>query len=132
MTLIRFKSASPQLSAEVLRELRRVTPLSISELRKRAERGEPLLDFQVFHAWDETKRSMRRVLELIESGRLPLLIVEYRHPSGFPEREELLTPAQLRQRFEHWKQISNETQMHAELEEGYIQSPQEFIPSDED
>src|SRR5262245_8064334 len=134
MASIRFKSRTSLLPVDALRELRSLTTASVAELRLRAERGEPLLEFRVFcHPWDETKRSIRRVLELIENGRLPLLIFEFRGSAGgFPAREEELAPTTLRQRFETWKQIANEAQMLTELEEGYIKSPDEFVPNEDD
>ena len=68
MHCIRFKAQPSAITAQVIRELRTFTSLSIAELRQRASSGQPLLEFEVFrHQWEETERSMQQVLESIES-----------------------------------------------------------------
>lgn len=134
MSFFHFTSKSPILSVEIIRELRSLTSLSIAELRERAHRGEALLEFRAFKGpCDETKCSIRQVLELIESGHLPLRIFHFPRSSEFLRAREEITSAQLRERLAGLRQIENKTQMLVELEEGYIKSPDEFVPlEDED
>ncbi len=115
------------MTAEVIRALRAFTPLSIAELRRRASGGEPLLEFEIFRGpWEETKRSLRQVLDGVEAGRLSLTIHDFTKLEGGPAIENEIPPGRLRQMFVHWREIEHQTAMDIQLEEGYIQSPDEY------
>ena len=121
------------MTAQVIRELRKFTSLSIAELRQRASSGQALLEFEVFrHPWLETKRSMRQVLESVETGRSPLTIHDFTELEGSPATETLISPSQLHRLFDHWRQIEHQTVVDIELEEGYIQSPDEHVKDPDD
>jgi len=133
MHCIRFKAQPSAITAQVIRELRTFTSLSIAELRQRASSGQPLLEFEVFrHEWQETKRSMQQVLESIEAGRLPLTIHHFREVEGGPVTERELSPSQLRHLFVRWGKIEHQTAEDIELEEGHIQSPEDYLREPDD
>jgi hypothetical protein len=133
MHCIRFKAQPSAITAQVIRELRTFTSLSIAELRQRASSGQPLLEFEVFrHEWQETKRSMQQVLESIEAGRLPLTIHHFREVEGARATEKVLSPSQLRHLFVRWGKIEDQTAEDIELEEGHIQSPEDYLREPDD
>jgi len=133
MESFRFRSSERVLSAHLIRVLRQFTLLGISELQARAASGQPLLEYPIFdNDWQESKRTIMRLLARIESGELPLQIYECDEVAGYPPEEELLSIEGFKERLQTLREIALEQDMAQQLELGYIESPEEYEPLDED
>ena len=133
MESFRFRSSQRVLSAQVIHALRQFTLLDISELKARAAGGRPLLEFPILdNNWQESRRTIKRLLARIEQGDLLLDITEYREGDDFAPQEEPLSAAGLKERLHVLREINIEQDMASQLEMGYIKSPREYEPTDED
>ena len=133
MESFRFRSSERVLSAQVIHALRQFTVLDISELKARAASGRPLLEFPILdNNWQESRRTIKRLLARIERGELLLDITEYSEGDGFAPQEEPLSAAALKERLHVLREINIEQDMASQLEMGYIKSPREYEPTDED
>ena len=69
MTTLRFRSAEPVLSATLVMRLRRMTRLSIAEIRDRAASGTPLLEVTAFDRdWQDARVLLVRIAREIAAG----------------------------------------------------------------
>lgn len=133
MDSFRFKSSERVLSAQIIHALRQFTVLGISELKARAASGQPLLEYPIFdNDWQDSKRTMMRLLAHIESGKLPLEIYEYNEVAGYSPEEELLSRGRFKERLQMLREIALEQDMAQQLELGYIESPEDYEPLDVD
>lgn len=124
----RFKPSHPGLSAPQIAAIRRISPHSIAEIRRRAVASESVLDIPVFSGeWPASKAQVVALLHSIETGQMPLAVYAAR---GF--EEEHLGVAKARQRLQLLRDIALEQDMHAQLEAGHIASPGEYTPLPED
>ena len=109
--------------------MRRVSPHSISEIQRRAASGESLVDVPVFSAeWPECKARVVSLLAGIEDATLPLLAYSVQAHAGSLESEEALSVGQARDRLAFLRGIALEQDRQAQLEEGFISSPEEYVP----
>ena len=86
-------------------------------------------DVKVFGTHWSSERAFLRELSEQYSIAGAAFVVKEVTASG---AEELLSPEALRKRLKFWREIELETQMHIDLENGFISSPPEFVPHDED
>lgn len=129
----RFKPSHPDLSAPQIAAIRRISPHSIGEIRRRAVAGESVLDIPVFSGeWPASKAQVVALLQGIEAGTLPLAVYAARESAGTPDSEEHLGVEKARQRLQFLRDIALEQDMHAQLEAGHIASPGEYTPLPED
>jgi hypothetical protein len=127
MHTFRFKSATPVLPPQAIHAIRSYAPLAVSEIRRRAAEGLPLLEFAIFdNAWQDSKPVMRRLVAAIDEGVIPLTVYEHFESSEFPPKDEPLTAAQFAERLASLREIELEQDTATQLEEGYIQSPEEY------
>lgn len=124
----RFKPSHPGLSALQIAAIRRVSPHSIAEIRRRAVANESVLDIAIFSGeWPASKAQVVELLQGIETGQMPLAVYAARG-----SEEEHLGVAKARQRLQLLRGIALEQDMHAQLEAGHIGSPEEYVPLPED
>lgn len=133
----RFKPSHQDLSAPQIAAIRRISPHSIAEIRRRAVANESVLDIAVFSGeWPASKAQVMALLHGIEAGTLPLAVFDAAISAGAPAQdsspEQPLTVAQARQRLQVLRDIALEQDMHAQLEAGHIASPEEYTPLPED
>ncbi|EJE53094.1 hypothetical protein PMI14_02168 [Acidovorax sp. CF316] len=133
----RFKPSHQDLSAPQIAAIRRISPHSIAEIRRRAVANESVLDIPVFSGeWPASKAQVMALLHGIEAGTLPLAVFDAAISAGAPAQdsspEQPLTVAQARQRLQVLRDIALEQDMHAQLEAGHIASPEEYTPLPED
>jgi hypothetical protein len=127
MTVLRFRSEAPSLSSSLISRLRRLTQLSIAEMRRRAASGEPLLEITSFQGdWDRNRVLLAQLAKEIAAGTLPLSVAEV-----FADAESPMSPDGLRNLLQQFRQIETDTQMHTALELGDITDPSEFEPYDD-
>jgi hypothetical protein len=134
MHTFRFKSATQVLTPQAIHAIRSFAPLGVSEIRRRAAEGLPLVEFPIFdNTWHDAKPILRRLVAAIDEGSLPLSIYEHFGSAEFPSKEEALTPAEFTERLAMLRGIELEQDRATQLEEGYIQSPEQYDPpTDED
>lgn len=128
MNTIRFRSSQERPNADELRVLRQFTNLGISEIRRRAEAGQSLLEFSAFDRdWQTNRIRLVEIVRGMANGSLPFTAIEV-----VSDTEEDLSLQQLLERLRHLRSIEIETQMHTMLELGEIESPEEFEPYDDE
>ena len=128
MTTIRFRPYNSKPTADELRKIRHFTDLGISEIRRRAESRQSILEFVAFDGnWQTNRALLVQIAQEMANGTLPFSAVEV--VSGV---EKDIDIQQLRERLRHLRSIELETQMHTMLELGEIESPEEFEPYDND
>ncbi len=133
MPKIRFKASHPDLSVPDIRVLRQVCPLGFADMKRRAREGAAIIEFGVFDGdWQENRTKIVGLVDRVEEGSLPLDIYELSDPLGFEPEERALSVADARRLLGDLRGIELETQMNTQLEEGYITSPDQFEPYDED
>ncbi len=128
MTTLRFRSSDTQLPVALISQLRRITNLSIADIRDRAASGAPLLDITAFeNDWQDTRHLLVTIARDIASGTLPLTATEV-----FDDDESPVTPEGLLGFIQHFRDIELQTQRSTMLELGEIENPSEFTPNDDD
>ncbi|MBV7314295.1 hypothetical protein [Shewanella sp. NIFS-20-20] len=117
------------ISASDLKILRSISSLGFSEIKAASSKGKPIRRFEIFGSEWQTER-----MELVAIYNL------YASNSGTPffildtetDKPKKISSKELSSKFEFWREIELETQMNSDLENGYIKSPSEFEPHDED
>lgn len=128
MTTLRFRSTDLEVPARLIAQLRRLTNLSISDIRNRAAAQAPLIDITPFqHDWQDTRHVLVGIVRDIEAGTLPLTVTEV-HATG----ESPVPIDMLRNFIQHFREIELQTQLETMLEAGEISDPSEFMPHDDD
>jgi hypothetical protein len=126
---IRFKASHAGLSVQEVAAVRRMSPHSISEIQRRASSQSSVVDIPVFSGeWPTSKAKVVALLEAIEAATLPLDVYFVEMQEGSQETEERLTVKKAQQRLQFFRGIALEQDMQAQLEGGYISSPEEYTP----
>jgi hypothetical protein len=108
--------------------LRAVTGLSISEILSRVASARPLLEITPFRKnWREQRKTLVTLAHGIEDGSLPLTVAD-----GANEIESPVSLEMLKNLIQHFHQIELETQADMLLENGEIDDPSEFVPTEPD
>lgn len=108
--------------------LRALTGLSISEIRNRVAKSQPLFEIAVFrNDWQDNRLKLVQIARQIEDGSLPLTVNEGTNGADSPMPLPMLFNL-----IQHFRQIELETQTDVALETGEIEDPSEFVPRDED
>jgi hypothetical protein len=129
VTTLRFRSTETTLSASLIARLRKLTHLSISEIRDRATQGEPLLEVSAFtNQWQDDRCMLVDLARGIESKELPFAVTEV-YEDG---TESDVPGTMLRNLLDHFRQIELQTQRDTMLELGEIENPGQYEPYDED
>jgi hypothetical protein len=133
MSSFRFKASRVVLSASDLSALRKVCAHGISEIQRRAKAQESLLDVPILSGdWPTAKATVVALLRGIEQGKLPLRVFEVDKNMAGTLCEEPLTDGQAKQRLQRIREIVLEQDRRAQLEEGHISSPEQYVPLPED
>jgi hypothetical protein len=129
VTTLRFRVIETPLSASLISQLRKLTSLSISEIRYRATAGQPVMELSAFsNTWQEDRAKLVDVADRIESDELPLVVTEvYESGTESPVSNEML-----RNLIAQFRHIELETQRDTMLELGEIDDPAQFQPYDDD
>lgn len=128
MTL-RFRVSDAPLSASLLSQLRKLTPLSLSEIRERVASGQPVVEFTPFtNSWEEDRVKLVDLAKRIGTGELPLVVSEVDESGD----ESPVPHDMLNNLIAHFRHIELETQRNTMLELGEIDDPDDFEPEDED
>lgn len=129
----RFKASHPGLAAKEIAALRRICTHSILEIQRKASSREPVLDIPVFSGdWPAGKLKIVALLDGIETGRIPLTVHLANVYADSQESEEQFTVERARRHLGFLREIALQQDMQAQLEEGYIASPDEYVPLPED
>lgn len=125
----RFKSSRDTLRAGEIGALRRICPLSVGEIQRRASTGLGLLDVPVFSGeWPASKATVVGLLAGIENGSLPLrvLLVD---ACDIPDAgERPLTVSEAREQLQQFREIALEQDRQQQLALGQIVSPDDYVP----
>ncbi len=128
MTTLRFRAASDSVPTSLIARLRKMTSLSISDIRQRAASGTPLLEITPFeNDWEDTRELLVELAQEIATGELPLTVCEVFDEQESPVDNEMLTNL-----IGQCREIELETQRNTMLESGEISDPDDFEPQDED
>lgn len=120
----------PAPTAQQLAKLRKLCGLSIAGIRDAARAEESIRDVAIFHSqWQSERLFLRELSREYSSDTNAYFIVHEVNDCGL---NEALTPDDLKSRLEFWRGIELEQQMQSDLENGYISSPDEFSPHDDD
>jgi len=116
------------LNAAEIKVLREISSLSISQIKKASSEGTSIRCFEAFvNNWEEQRVELVSIYHLYLEDDAPFTVVNL--DSG---TQELLTPEQLYSTFKFWRSIELKEQKNSDLEMGYINNPNEFLPHDED
>lgn len=128
MTL-RFRAAESTLPVALISRLRKLTGLSIADLRGRAASGETLFEIIPFNSdWEDRRTVLVQVARQIREGSLPLVVSEV-YEDG---TESPVSPEMLHNLIQQYRGIELDTQRSVALESGEIDDPDDFEPDDED
>ena len=126
MTL-RFRSTETTPTASLLGQLRKMTTLSLGDLRARIAAGEPLFEITPFTGdWPEDRQRLVAITNDLAAGRLPLTVTDVHGDDESPVSPEMLCNL-----ITHYRQIELETQRDTLLEMGEIESLDAFEPCDD-
>ena len=129
MSTLRFRTADATLPTSAIVPLRRITNLSIAEIKQRAANGEAILEITPFeNDWEETRSLLVQVAREMEAGKLPLTVAEV----DDAEEESPVSLEMLKNLIQHYREIELQTECNTMLELGEISDPSEFEPEDED
>jgi hypothetical protein len=118
------------LSAQQIAELRKLSGLSISEIRGAAAAQSSIRDVEIFgHGWHDERLFLSALSKQYANGASAPFTIRETDRSGL---NEALSPEKLLARLKFWREIELEQQMHSDLEMGYISSPEGFVPHDSD
>lgn len=118
------------ISTGDLKLLRQISNLSISEIKQASANQNSIKTFEEFgNAW-ETDRIELSLLanKYAETKTLPFQFVLMEDD----EIEAFLSPEMLNDQLKHLRHIELETQRNSDLENGFITTPNDFEPHDED
>lgn len=128
MTLLRFRYAGSTCPTAMVPPLRSLTGLSIFEIRSRVANARPLLEISPFRTnWREQRKLLVALARGIADGSLPLTVTD-----GASNPELPVSPEMLNNLIQHFRQIELETQAQMMLENGEIDDPGAFIPTEPD
>jgi len=116
-----------EISIEGLKQLRNISSMSISEIKEASLNKSAIRIFEIFgDKWEDER------LELVRAYKLAKSLNEA--PYFFYDREfcEELSLENLKNKFSFWRSIELETQRNSDLENGYINTPEEFEPHDDE
>ena len=109
--------------------LRRISTLSIYEIQRAAESRTSVRDVRVFGAdWEEDRRFLAKLWEPYAKGGAPFDVFE-QNRDGIPGH---LLAEQFQARLRLFRAIELDQQLQVDLENGFIGSPEEFVPHDDD
>ena len=129
MSKLRFRVTDAPASTSLVAQLRRLTDLSISEIRHRVAKGLPVLEFTAFTAtWDEDRAKLVDIASRIESGELLLAASEVYEDGA----ESPVSRPMLRNLISQFRDTELEVQRDTMLELGEIDDPEQFEPYDAD
>jgi len=118
------------LTASDMKFLRTLSSFSIADIRKAAENGASVRDFDIFRGnWETERTELAKICVHYLSAKIRPYSVKESDEYGLDEH---LTPEQFRARLKYWRSIELETQKHTDLENGDISDPKEFVPHDGD
>jgi hypothetical protein len=127
MALVRIKFISEKPATAELVLARTLCQDSVATLQKKAKAREAIADIPIFAgAWQENRVRLPDWLKLIQSERTAFAVSEIRDG-----KEEMLSASGFAARIAHLRGTELETQMHTDLEEGFITRPQDFKAHDE-
>lgn len=120
----------PELTVQQIARLRKMCSLGLAEIRHAANVQTPVREINIFGSQWQSERLFLRELALEYSSDMNVpFIVRETNEYGL---NEVLSPESLRHRLEFWRGIELEQQMLSDLENGFISSPEEFVPHDEE
>lgn len=129
MTTLRFRSLETDPSATLIARFRKLTQLSISEIRDRAGNSKPLLEISAFtNQWQDDRHTLVDIADRIESNDLPFAVSEVFEDGT----ESNVSVTMLRNLIDQFRGIELQTQRDTMLELGEIEHPDQFEPYDED
>jgi hypothetical protein len=101
----------------------------MSEIRDRVKQGEPLLEVSAFtNQWQDDRHMLVDLARGIESKELPFTVTEV-YEDG---TESDVSATMLNNLLVHFRGIELQTQCDTMLEQGEIESPDQFEPYDQD
>ncbi len=116
------------IGAAELKVLREISSLSVSEIKTASVEGSSIRTFEIFGSdWESQRMELIDIYNIYSIQDAPFSVVETEGAE-----KKLLSPSELKSKFEFWRGIELETQMNSDLEMGYIKDPSEFEPHDED
>lgn len=129
MTTLRFRVPETSISAALISQLRKLTSLSIAEIRDRVATGQPVMELAAFsNTWQADRVRLVDIAKRMEAGELRLVVTEV-YESG---RESPVSSEMLRNLIAQFRHIELETQRDTLLELGEIHDPAQFQPDDDD
>jgi hypothetical protein len=116
----------PNPKPDDIKLLKSYSDASVSEIKRAAESGSSIRDFRIFEGDWESERCViaRLYREFAGNSSVPFLLRE--------DGELFETPESFRERLEGLRQTELQTQRDTDLEMGFIQTPEEFKPHDEE
>ncbi|PHS06239.1 MAG: hypothetical protein COA78_14455 [Blastopirellula sp.] len=117
------------LTIQDIKKLRTLCNCSISELKSASKNREVIQEYLIFEGqWAETRNKLKELADDWQKADLPFSI----YLSDEQARDEFEDVASFTSYLKHLRQIEVEQQMATDLEQGYINSRDEFIEHDED
>lgn len=109
-----------------IKRLRELSDKSISDIKKAGLTQSAIKTFKIFESdWETTKLLLAEIArEYSNNPNLPYLIRE--------NKENYLSPQNLKDLITGWRSIELETQKNIDLENGYGSNSEEYIPIEDD
>ncbi|MCP4123961.1 MAG: hypothetical protein GY751_19615 [Bacteroidetes bacterium] len=119
-----------KLTSADIRRLRELSSQSISEIRKASMTQSPIRIFRIFEGdWESERVILAKISrEYSTDPDIPYFVRETEEGT----ESKFLLPEDLRKSIKGWRSVELETQRNIDLENGYIATPKEFQPHDED
>lgn len=130
MLLFRLSDSSPPVA--VIARIRKLTSLSLADIRAHIANGEPLVAIEPFgNDWQDSRHLLVELSRAIDGGVLPLSVSESVGGIGASDECPVL-PEMLRNLIQQYRETEMETEMHTDLELGRINDPTGFESNDSD
>jgi len=121
--------AKKDLTIEEMKSLSSLLDISVINIRNSIKNNENLYELEPFTGpWEEDRHELKRFSDAYSiDGQRLFEVIETDE-----DELELLSPELLKNIIAGLREIEIQTQRNIDLENGYIENPEDFVPHDED
>jgi hypothetical protein len=118
------------ISMEGVKILRSLCSQSISEIKAASRNGVPVLSIESFEGdWESNRKILAKVAREYQVSGGVYFFVRTKEAEF---DAEFLSPEEYIESLQGLRELELEAQLNSDLEMGYISSPEEFVPHDEE
>ena len=118
------------INIDGIKVLRNISSRSISEIKEASRNSSPVISIEEFGGeWESQRTKLKEISDLYFEQDSPIFIIQIREP----ETDVIqLSPIDFLENLRELRRIELETQRLSDLENGYINRPNDFVAHDED